>query len=89
MSLTGKPLVEYLSAQRSRREAHVHTRPQIPLPRTAVCAFNWNCVSCVATYAWDASEWDGDTDDPPVCFTYLEPDDLVTVNGPEPDDHLE
>jgi CRISPR-associated exonuclease Cas4 len=85
-----QPLVEYLKAH-SDQDAKLtptlaHSYPDLV---QEYGAYDWSCVSCGATYAWDELDWDGDTDDLPVCPTCLETGDLVTVSGPEPDDQLD
>lgn len=48
--------------------------------------YDWTCPSCATSCAWDAIDWDGDTNDPPFCPNCLRNDDLVTLSGPEPSD---
>lgn len=50
--------------------------------------YNWSCVACGETYAWDAVDWNGDIDDPPVCPNCVDDGHLSTLSGPEPDEQL-
>jgi CRISPR-associated exonuclease Cas4 len=47
-------------------------------------AYPWSCSRCGTTYAWDSVDWDGNTDDPPLCPSCLSAGDLVALSGPEP-----
>lgn len=51
--------------------------------------YDFSCTACGTTYDWTTIDWNGDTDDPPLCPICLEADDLVTISGPEPDEQLD
>lgn len=48
-------------------------------------SYDWRCVGCGSTFAWDAVEGD-DSDDPPVCPVCIENGEFVTLSGPDPVD---
>ncbi|GGL67150.1 CRISPR-associated protein Cas4 [Halocalculus aciditolerans] len=83
------PLTEYLDgyadagAKLTPTLAHVY--PDL-VPEYG--AYEWSCPACPETFAWDALDWDGDTDDPPLCPNCLDAGEMVTLGGPEPHDQL-
>lgn len=83
------PLVEYLEAH-SELGAKLtptlaHTYPGLVVE---FGAYDWSCPACPETFAWDEFDWDGNTDDPPLCPNCLESGSMVSLSGPEPADQL-
>lgn len=52
-------------------------------------AYDWSCSRCSESFAWDAVEWDGNTDNLPFCPDCADSGALVTVSGPEPHNQLD
>jgi len=84
------PLVEYLEAH---SELGAKLTPSLAHKFTELVetygAYDWSCPSCGETYAWDAIDWAGDMNDPPVCPNCIASNGLVTLSGPEPSDQLD
>ena len=49
--------------------------------------FDWSCPRGHA-HTWDSIDWDGDTDDPPMCPECVDSGNLLTLSGPEPSEQL-
>lgn len=47
---------------------------------------DWGCQRCSATYAYDAVEWDGDTEHPPLCEACCRDGVPAPLSGPPPAD---
>lgn len=80
-------LVEYLEAHTDSgarlTPTLAHTYPDLV---ETYGAFDWSCLRCDNTYAWDDIDWDGDTTDPPMCSYCLDDGEMLTLSGPSPDE---
>lgn len=50
--------------------------------------YNWECWNCSETYGFEAMDWDGDTENTPLCPACLGNDIPVSLSGPCPSDQL-
>lgn len=51
-------------------------------------AYDWGCPACGESFEWDAVDWDGDLENPPLCPACIDSDRLTTLSGPKPDEQL-
>lgn len=47
---------------------------------------DWHCQRCSETYEYDAADWDGDTENPPLCETCCRDGVPAPLSGPLPED---
>jgi len=46
--------------------------------------YDWSCPRCNETWEWNAVDWEGDTENPPLCPDCVDKGELMTLSGPEP-----
>lgn len=76
-------LREYLQAHEDARLTPTLAREYPELAAT-YGAYEWSCPGCGGAFAWDAVDWNGDPDHPPVCPECAADGTLLTLTEPQP-----
>lgn len=80
---------------RGRVRDYLRTREDAKLTPTLAHTFpdlvdrygvlNWHCQRCSKTYEYDAVDWDGDTENPPLCEVCCSDGVPAPLSGPQPE----